>query len=453
MIKKYITDTGISTSGQILLLFTGILLFVFSLPHAMALRKLLLLSTFLISLPIFWKALHIQSKQFLFAVVIFLVLQVWMLVIAEFISTQPSSSFVEWEGQWLPVIMSLVIGTGVACTIMQSKLSNPRVAVALIILIPIISFLTINAIVMIHDMILAGGFPPNQVGITDEKGITNYLIALMEPILIADMLGRMINGEKLMPIPNWVISAILILAFFSLFAASSRNGLLIMLLAFVIGSAMMVSEIRKKYSLQKVISSVILTLFLASTIAIVSFKTDPRWHSFTKTIPIAWNIDHDLRWLNSDATDIPSISNGQHVDPSEYYRIAWMHEGLRMLIAHPWGIEISRDTFHDLEFKKYGHAGMSHSHNSWIDLGLNIGIQGLLLWAGFLIFLARAGWQRWKLHKEPLGLALALMIIMFALRGLLDAIFRNHMIEQFMLVAMLLFTTLLYKKPNDSKDA
>lgn len=46
--------------------------------------------------------------------IIFLLLQVWMLVISGFISNQPLSSFSEWKGQWLPAFMSFVIGIGVA---------------------------------------------------------------------------------------------------------------------------------------------------------------------------------------------------------------------------------------------------------------------------------------------------------------------------------------------------
>ncbi|HEY5141679.1 MAG TPA: O-antigen ligase family protein, partial [Methylococcales bacterium] len=185
-------------------------------------------------------------------------------------------------------------------------------------------------------------------------------------------------------------------------------------------------------------------------ISLVSYKTDPRWQNFVETIPIAWDIDHDLLWLNGDENSANVLTpNGKHVDPTAYTRIAWAHEGWRMLMAHPWGLEIARDTFHKLELAKYGHAGMAHSHNSWIDLGLEVGIPGLLLWALILLLMARFGWQVWHTHKEPLGLALAVLVIMYAVRGLLDSIFRDHEVEQFMLVAGLLFSTLSFEKEEN----
>lgn len=445
MIKQFLLDKKISPSGFALLLLGAVLLFIFSVPHAMAGRKILLYLTFFMAIPIFWRAVRNNSKPLLHATLLLFALQLWMLIITFFIADQPYASLLEWKGQWLTVAMCYVIGIGIACTLMDSAIKAPRVAVTLIVIAPITLFLTLNAIAMLHEMVLAGKFLPNQLGITDEKGVTNYLIALMEPILIADMLGRLVKGIRLIPVPNWVISLLLALALFSLFAASSRNGLIIMMLAFMLGAAMMVSESRKKFSPLKVIGSALATLLLVFTISFISYKTDPRWATFVETIPIAWDIDRDLRWLDSSATDVPVTASGKSVDISEYYRIAWAHAGLRMLAEHPWGMEISRETFRNLELEKYGQAKIFHSHNAWIDFGLNVGIPGLLLWAAFLLFLIKTGWSAWKSHQDQLGLALAIMVIMFMLRGLLDSTFRNQIIEQFMLTAALLLTTLLYK--------
>ena len=429
-----------------LLLTCGILLFIYSLPHVIALRKLLLLIAFLTAFKSFWDALQKKPQPLLLVVLLFVVLQVWMLVVAGFISGQPLSSLIEWKGQWLPPLLSFVAGIGLARTLMLSRLKEPRVAVAMVILVPIAIYLCVNAIVIIHGVIMAGKLLPDQVGISYQKATSSYLIALLEPILIADMLSRLVKGNRLLPVHGWVIPSTLILAIFTLIAASNRNGILIMLLAFVLGAALMISEIRKVYSLKRVISFALATLLFVLAIALVSYKTDPRWQNFIETVPIAWDIDHDLLWLNDHGFNLPLTPSGKPVDISAYSRIAWAHEGWRMLMAHPWGMEIARDTFRKLELAKYGHGDMSHSHNSWIDFGLEVGIQGLLLWAAMLLLMARFGWQAWHTHKDPLGLALAVLVIMYAVRGLLDSIFRDHQVEQFMLVAGLLFSTLTFEK-------
>jgi len=447
-VMNYIREQQLSSASFILIILTELLLYIFSLPHAIALRKLILVIVFFIALKPFWEALKKKPKPLLLAVLLLIVLELWMLVIAGFISDRPLYSLIEWKGQWLPVLMSFVVGIGIAHVLMQSKIRSPQTAVAMIIMIPVVIFLLINAIVIIYHLVMADRFLPDQLGITDQKGITNYLIALLEPIIIADMLGRLTRGNRLLPIPSWQITAVIILLVFSLFAASSRNGILILLFGFTLGACMMISEIHKAYSRKKIVTSVLSTLIIVLAIGYTSYKTDHRWKTFIATIPIAWNIDRDLLWLNGDGTDLPVTPNGIPVDASEYYRIAWAHEGWRVLMAHPWGTEIARNTFHNLEVEKFGHAGMAHSHNSWIDLGLEVGVQGLFLWGWILFIMGHFGWQVWQTRKELLGLALALLIILFAVRGLLDSIFRDHEIEQFMLVAGLLFGMLTNGRTN-----
>jgi hypothetical protein len=445
-ISSLFQERQLSFATLMLLSLSGILQFIFSLSHAIALRNLLLLIAFLIAFKYFWEALLKKPKPLLSAVLLFVLLQVWMLVIAGAISNQPFASFSEWKGQWLPVFMSFVIGIGLAGALTLSKLKDPRAVVAMSILIPITIYLCLNAIVIVHDWILAGRFLASLGGLGDHHGISGYLVALLEPILFVDLLRRLLKGDRLLPVPSWVTSAILIVTVGTLIATTNRNGILNTLLTFILVTMVMIPEIRKIYSPKKIITFVLASLAFIFAIAFVSYKTDPRWQNFIETVPIAWDIDRDLLWLNGDGENIQLTTNEEQVDISEYSRIAWAHEGWRMLMAHPWGMEIARDTFYKLELAKYGHAGMAHSHNSWIDFGLEVGIPGLLLWGLVLFLLAQCGWRTWRIHKEPLGLALAVLAIMFAVRGLFDSIFRDHEIVQFMLVAGLLCGTLSFGK-------
>jgi hypothetical protein len=447
-IRSFLQQMKLSLASLTLLLLSGILQFIFSLPHVIALRILLLLIAFLLAFKWFWEALQNRQKPLLTVVIVFVFLQVWMLVVSGAISKQPFASFSEWKGQWLPVFMSFVIGIGLARTLTMSKLKDSRAVVTMSILMPITIYLFLNGIVIVHDWILAGAFLPNLGGLGDHHGISGYLVSLLEPILIVDMLNRLVKGDRLLPVPGWVTSAIFILAISTLLATTNRNGIITMLLTIVMVMVIMIPKFIKAYSPRKTITFVMALLVTISAIALVSYKTDPRWQNFIETVPIAWDIDRDMIWLNGDGTNLPLTPGGKKVDISEYYRVAWAHEGLRMLMAHPWGTEISRSTFHRLELEKYGHAGMAHSHNSWIDFGLEVGIPGLLLWLWILLLMAQFGWRIWQIHKDPLGLALVVLVIMFAARGLLDSIFRDHEVVQFMLVASLLFSTLSFGNSN-----
>lgn len=425
---------------------SGVLLFVYTLPYVITLRLFLLVTAFIVSASTFWMVLRQQQNELIFALKIYAVLQAWMLAVALFIADQSIPSLGEWTGQWLTTTLSFVIGIGLAAMLMGTHLRKPSSVIALVVAIPVTLLIVANNATVLYNMLRQESFITHDPGITDHTANIGYAIALLEPLLVADMLSRIGKRTPLLPVSIWVVSAVLGMSVFALVTASSRNGLLTMLLAFILGGGMMLSELRKIYS-PKQIAVVFLTgtLFILGYVGI-ALKSDPRWQGFIETVPIAWDIDHDTRWLDDSGNDLPLLPSGKPVELSAYYRIAWAHEAWRMLLVHPWGTEISRETFHRLERAKYGHASMAHSHNGWLDFGLNFGFPGLILWATFLFLLVRKGWRAWKEYKEPLGFALMLLVIMFTFRALFDSIFRNHMIEQFMLVAGLLLSALTFNK-------
>lgn len=427
-----------------LLALSGVLLFVFTLPNAIALRKLLLVTAFLVSAGAFWAAMRQRQNELAPALMIYALLQIWMFCVALFIADQAAPSLLEWIGQWLTPTLSLAIGIGLAAMIMSARLRNPMALIALTVAAPITLLLVLNDAVALYDMARQRVFITHHNGITDHTANIGYAIALLEPLLIADILSRIAKRGRLLPVPVLVSNIVLVIAIFALVSASSRNGLLTILLAFVLGGIMMLSELRKAYPPKQVATAFLIgAIFIAGYIT-VSIKSDPRWQYIFETAPIAWDIDKDTRWL--DGENLPLTPSGEPVEASAYLRIAWAHEAWRMLLTRPWGTEISRETFHRLEVAKHGHAGMAHSHNGWLDFGLNFGFPGLALWSAFLFLLARAGWRAWQERRDPLGFALMLLVVMFAFRALLDSIFRNHMIEQFMLVAGLLAGAITFRK-------
>lgn len=450
-LDSFIRSSKLGFTNWTLVVLTSVLLFVYSLPNVIALRHLLLLTTFALALGHFLGAVKEKSRSIIFMIALIMSLQVWMLVIAIFISERPRHSLMEWNGQWLTAVMAFVAGVGLARALMLSELKNPRATVAMVIVIPIFAFLIVNGVFVAYSTILAGELASNQWGIGGQKGIIGYLIILIGPVLIADLVGRQAKRARLLPLQIWGIALVSLLLFFTLMAASSRNGLLVLLLCIILGAAVMIYEVNASWPAKKIITMAVVVLSSVAGALMISYMIDPRWGAFVETIPLAWDIDRDLLWLTSDGLSLPLTRSGQLVDPSQYYRIAWAHEGWRMLMEHPWGVEIARDTFQRLVLEKYGQAGMSHTHNSWLDMGLQVGIIGLLIWGWILGLKARYGWRAWRIDRNPLGLGLAGIVAIYAAHGMLDSIFREHVIQQFMLVAGLLFSAIVFDK-KDTKS-
>lgn len=450
-IRSFFEKSQLEWNGWLLLLTYITLLYILSLIGVMALRSVLLVFSFILSWKFFKKVLQLKSKTFWITFTPFILLLIWMLFISVFIAKFPAISLAELKGQWLPTFVAFIIGTGLAGSLSLSKM-RLSTTVAMAILIPVALYMLTNAVVISYDMIRHGEFLTYQAGISMHKAIMGYLIALIEPLIIADSLLRLTKRRSLLPLPAWGVGIVLILILFSLFTAGARNGIIILLVALLLGFLLTFKEIYHTYSLRRISTVLLGAIFSITLISIASYKLDPRWQNFIETVPIAWDIDNHNQWLNIDTAvlGLPNTSSGELVEASAYYRIAWAHEGWRLLTANLWGTEISRSAFRHLIEEKYPSANIPYSHNSWIDFGLQVGLPGLILFGLFLFYLGWTGWKSWQISRDPLGLSLALLVIMFSLRGLLDETFREQIIVQFALVAGLLFGSLLKIKPNDA---
>jgi O-antigen ligase len=134
-------------------------------------------------------------------------------------------------------------------------------------------------------------------------------------------------------------------------------------------------------------------------------------------------------------TDLPLTASGKPVDPSAYYRIAFLKEGLRLMSEHPWGTRVGRDAFRKAVREKYGRGGMSHAHNGIVDVGVSLGWVGVILWVAFMGSFALFAARTPDPARSGLRLALVLATAAFFARSLVDATVRDHILQEYMLTA------------------
>jgi O-antigen ligase len=169
----------------------------------------------------------------------------------------------------------------------------------------------------------------------------------------------------------------------------------------------------------------------------VGFKADPRWSSFAATAPVAWDTDTNKQWLKGERneSDLPMTAAGKPVDPSAYYRIAFLKEGVRLMNDHPMGTRVGRDAFRLAMQEKYGRGGMSHAHNGLVDVGVSVGWVGLILWIVFILSFVAFAARSVDPTRSGLRLALVLVSGAFLARSALDATVRDHILQEFMVTA------------------
>lgn len=414
---------------------------VWQLPNVIALRYFLLLGLFILFFPsgvrrvcrtLTSAARQPSSKPVFIAYALFIA---WLFFIAIGIAAEPDQSLMEIKGQWLPPTLFLLIGYGAMhlYSVREASDGSPlRIAFWALVAHAVLQ-LAVAAWTIHRDGSLPSG---NFGGISDHKANVTYTNVLALALLLTEMAFNS-AGVRLLGLGRRIQAIVFGILLISTYVSAARNGVIVFLLLTAIGAIVIGLPYKRQaprhwWSILAVCSAVIvLGIWL-------TLKSDARWERFVATVPVAWDIDSNFAWLNTEKYPVPLAADGQPVDISAYKRIAFAQAALRFLSQHPLGTEVSRDTFKKLVSTHYEPTVEGHPHNSYLDLGISVGLPGLALWVTFLGTMIWLGYKSFQSWKNPAGIALLMVVLGFALRALLDSIVRDHIIQEFMLTCGLL---------------
>lgn len=256
-------------------------------------------------------------------------------------------------------------------------------------------------------------------------------------ILIAEILQRTIEKRRWLDLPNWLLVISFVLVLLCSYWLRVRNGNLGLVFLIVAAGLLTLVRIRHRFKMRNLLLVFSLGLACMMSMGYAFWKTDARWQTFVETVPIALDTDTNKAWLSASITPYPRLANGSEVDPSNYERIAWIKEGLKLGWENPLGTGLNRNAFFDGLDRKYQMNGAirgGHSHNGVVDFFIANGLPGLLLWFAFLFSLTVLGWKTFASSNMALGLMLIFLISGFFSRSLLDSNIRDHVLQQFFFI-------------------
>ena len=429
-----------STARVAVLALLGIVLIAWQLAHAIILRNTLLIVLGLMLWPRGASGLihpaSAQEREVRVPFAIFAAFLAWLAFVAAVVSDAHFQSFRELRAEWLPPALVLLMGYGAGLAFARRGSAHAAVRVA---------FWGLVAHAVMHIGIALGMEIRGQEfsletfgGVGDHRANVTYTntlaVALLGADTIAALWGRSFLGldwrKGLFAFGLLLLSTLL---------SGTRNGVVAFTLLTLFAGFFVVMRLRGHASrMAWAIAAGCAAFTLA--VGIVGLNVDPRWSSLAATIPVAWDTPHHREWLlgERNVTVLPYTAAGKPVEPSAYYRIAYLREGLDLVAEHPWGTRIGRNAYKEAIHAKYGTAGMAHGHNGYIDLAVSAGWPGVAIWLAFLASLAWVGFRARATPRGGYGIALALVVAGFALRTLVDATLRDHILQEFMLVAGLL---------------
>lgn len=285
-----------------------------------------------------------------------------------------------------------------------------------------------------------GLWPYNEVYTTATKLEFTFFMNFVLAFIVAAFCFGQRDGKWITNFSRWSLGLAASLILFVSLKAGARNGMigLIYLMFSMLLVYTVFEGVKIGWGKTLVIASFVLAALASLTV--YTIKQDSRNQIFFESATAGWHYADTKAWLR--IAPRPKLSNGMDVDGSAYERVAWIHSGLDLIAAKPLGYGYSRNAFTNA-LTATGHPNqVGHSHSGFIDLGVGLGVFGIVLWLAFCGVLIRAGYRAFRLRRDTLGLVLMLVTCGFLGRMLLESVNKDHMLHIFLFTAAALLAEL-----------
>ena len=112
---------------------------------------------------------------------------------------------------------------------------------------------------------------------------------------------------------------------------------------------------------------------------IYHIKSNDSWRALIADTKVAVQIDQNDAWKYGRYELFPKNEYGQTVSITNYERISWGAQAIRLIQENPLGYGTVLSSFGHLTKEKWPDSSLTQSHSGWLDLTLGIGIPGVLL--------------------------------------------------------------------------
>jgi O-antigen ligase len=253
-----------------------------------------------------------------------------------------------------------------------------------------------------------------------EKDYHSMLVTTLSALILADMLCRSILQRMIFPLPWPALAGILALSCIASVTLLARNAVIINALL-VIASVLIFVVIKRKTLGRVVVPSMLVLFLVIGSLGWAGLRSDVRWQGFMESAAAALDTKTNMAWLDMQAYPLPLMKNGQNVDESAYFRLAWAKVGVEQIAQYPLGLGYGHKAFGWAVNRSYHvQTGHESSHCGLLDFTLANGIPGLILWLALSIALIVAGWRAFRTQQSPAGLALAFTVAAYLVRCLVD---------------------------------
>lgn len=355
-----------------------------------------------------------------------------------FVSAWSEVSIAEWRSQLLMGGLWFVAGT----VLFQRKRD-----LSILDCVALSGLLLVSAEVAltIHYRMVNGNWP-FMMGFTTATKLEFTFFVNFALAFVATLIGF---GKGKTVFPLWTLLLMGGLMFFASYHAGARNGLIGM--TYLVVSFLLIYLLvhRQQLGVYRILVLSFVVMSALAAFVYSAVQKDYRNSVFFESMTIGLNDDVGIGWRR--VGPYPLLSNGKVVDISAYERPTWIKAGLGLIKENPLGYGFDRRTFGKALALQGKPNTLGHSHSGFIDLGVGLGVPGIILWLGFCFSMIWYGFVAFSRRQDMAGLALMLVTSGFMGRMVLESVSKDHMLHIFLFTAAALYVQIKRNqadKPN-----
>jgi len=379
------------------------------------------------------------------------VLTAWLLFQASFIAIDSFWALGEVKGQWINSMIAFAVASFLGLYSLNRGMKFQQSLYVVLFLALFLHVVYVD-VVAIGDYIRAGGGFARVSGLAEGPHQANYVTNMLFAFLVAEVIMRFRTGRHLLPVGQTTLVLFFLLTGLSFLFEGMRNGLM-SVIAMLLVAVALTSVDKENYNRRGKWVGLLLLMVSLVIFAGYSIKHDRRWSSLFDTIPIALDTENNNFWLNHKKYTPPVLPDGDVVNLSNYLRIAWAKEGIKMVIEHPLGVGYGRESFAQGLMPKYGERALLHSHSGLLEMAIGGGIPGFILWLLFIMLLVIYSYRAFRRGIGfPASFALLYTGCFFA-RSIVDFNTKNHVLVTFFFLIGLMAMLILHEKKYSISSA
>ena len=378
-----------------------------------------------------------------------LLMYAYLLVQLVFFSSNYNEAFHNFKSEWLKFIIFSLLGLGCGNFLVKLRLIRLTLYLGILWTVPLLIHLCFSLIKWIE----LGHIPIRYAGLSISHGDLAYSSIHATIFLCVFFLFQAKSlFEKIF---TYIL---FLLTLLSLLIASSRGGIIFVLISIFLVSLLTFSAPKLHVLIKKRAIILLSGLFLLSfgIYSIIQYSDAVRWNSTWEKISVVFKVhafqiscqgiesyENNLRQSGVDLTptDKEMIQSLKGGDGS---RVIALFTAINLIPQNMFGINQSKLAYFTALEKACPETKplLLNAHNGWLDTALGIGLIGALLYLIILINFFYKGikaCQISNLDLLPYAVGLSVCSLVWILRSLIDSAQRDQMLEMQIFVICLLY--------------